>query len=585
MVRGLHGSSASATQAVSAKSSPQEVEFAWGVKIPLRDGTKLNATLYKPKGMKAPLPVIFTLTPYTADTYHERANYFARNGYVFALVDCRGRGNSEGAFEPFANEGHDGYDIVEWLARQSWSNGKIGMWGGSYAGFDQWSTLKEFPPHLGTIVPAASAYPAVDVPGWKNILYRYDLQWLTLTSGLTANNAVFGDIPFWIEKFRDHHLNHRPFRDLDKTVGNTSTVFRTWMDHPAPDQYWDAMVPIPKQYRKIGIPILTITGHYDGDQKGALEFYKRHMRHGSLRAKKQHYLIVGPWDHPGTRTPKREVGGLTFGEASLVDLNQLHKEWYDWTLKNGPRPKFLKKRVSYYVVGAEKWKYADSPEAVSKKKLTFYLDSFGVPTDDVFHSGKLTDKKPETSSPDAFTYDPLDLRPAEAERKEFKNFITDQRYALNLFGNGLVYHSAPFSRDTEVTGFPLLVFWASMDVPDTDFWVLLYEIMPDGTSIALSEDVMRARYRESLTRPKLVKTGEINKYEFNQFFFFSRRISKGSRLRLVIRSPNSILWERNYNSGGVVEEESAKDARTAHIKIFHDTKHPSHLEIPVMQQS
>lgn len=177
----------------------------------MRDGVKLNATVYKPKGMSEPLPVIFTLTPYIADTYHPRAMYFAQNGYVFALVDCRGRGNSEGQFEPMANEGRDGHDVVEWLARQPWANGKVTMWGGSYAGFDQWSTLKEFPPHLATIVPAAAAYMGFDFPFFKNIFYFYNIQWLTDTSGVTPNDKLFEDTPFWIGKFRDQRLKHLPY--------------------------------------------------------------------------------------------------------------------------------------------------------------------------------------------------------------------------------------------------------------------------------------------------------------------------------------------------------------------------------------
>src|SRR6185295_5443832 len=112
-------------------------------------------------GQTDPLPVIFTLTPYIADSYHDRAMFFARNGYVFALVDVRGRGSSEGTFDPFAQEARDGYDVVEWLARQPFGNGKVAMWGGSYAGYDQWATAKELPPHLATIVPAASAHPGV----------------------------------------------------------------------------------------------------------------------------------------------------------------------------------------------------------------------------------------------------------------------------------------------------------------------------------------------------------------------------------------------------------------------------------------
>src|ERR1044072_8745445 len=141
-----------------------EVALTWGVKIPLRDSVKLNATLYKPKGMTTPLPAIFTLTPYIGDSYHSRANYFAKHGYVFALVDVRGRGSSEGTFNPMAQEAKDGYDVVEWLAKQSYCNGKVTMWGGSYAGYNQWAAAKEMPPHLATIVPAAAAHPGIDFP-------------------------------------------------------------------------------------------------------------------------------------------------------------------------------------------------------------------------------------------------------------------------------------------------------------------------------------------------------------------------------------------------------------------------------------
>ena len=395
------------------------IDFSWGAQIPLRDGTRLGATIYRPKGSNARTPVIFTLSPYVADTYHERAAYFARNGYCFALVDCRGRGNSTGNFEPLTNEGHDGYDVVEWLARQSWSNGKVAMWGGSYAGCDQWAALKESPPHLRTIVPAASCYPGVDFPFLQNIWYSYMLQWLTLTSGHVANNAVFADNAFWIEKFREHYLDHRPYRKLDKTVGNTSTVFQEWLKHPVPDAYWNAMVPTSEQYRRINIPILTITGQYDADQPGALEFYKQHMRYGSSFARKQHYLIIGPWDHPGTRTPKREVGGLTFGEASLVDLNKLHRDWYDWTLKSGPKPALLKKRVAYYVTGAEEWKYTNDFEDFSGEKQILYLSSTHARSPSAFNAG-IMHEKPENSPPDEFVNDPLDTRMAEVEKDEVK---------------------------------------------------------------------------------------------------------------------------------------------------------------------
>ena len=146
-----------------------------------------------------------------------------------------------------------------------------------------------------------------------------------------------------------------------------------------------------------------------------------------------------------------------------------------------------------------------------------------------------------------------------------------------------MYHSPAFTEDTEISGFVKLVAWMSIDVPDTDFSVNLYEILPDGKSIQLTRDILRARYRDSWTTEKLAKPGEIDRYEFSGFTFFSRRVSKGSRLRLVLASPNSIYLEKNYNSGGVVEEESGTDARTAHITLYHDRDHPSFLELPLVK--
>jgi hypothetical protein len=561
------------------------VDLIWGVKIPMRDGIHLGATVYRPHDQKEPLPVVFKLTPYVSAPSDEVPFYCARHGYVYVLVESRGRGNSEGEFNPWFQEPHDGYDTVEWLAKQPWSNGKIAMWGGSYTGFDQWMTLREQPPHLLTIFPAVSPRLGVDAPTVHNIFPSYIMQWLTYTSGVTRNSGLFSESSFWIEKFSEMYRQHLSFRSLDKIAGNTTTVFQEWVRHPAVDSYLTRLEISPEQYKQIHIPVLTITGTYDADQQGALAYYKEHMRYGVEDATAQHYLVIGPWDHHGSadKTTK-EVGGLTFGDACLLDLNKLHAEWYDWTLKNGKRPEFLKKRVAYYVMAADQWKYADSLESISNATQTLYLDSERGHANDVTHSGSLSDSQPDKSQPDRYVYDPLDTRPGEQlEQEEIKNYLTDQRFALNLFGNGVVYHTEPFAKDTEISGFVKFTAWIAMDVPDTDFSVTLYEILLDGSSVKLTSDMMRARYRESLSEEKLVKPGEIVPYVFDGFTFFSRKIAKGSRLRLVLDCPNSIYWEKNYNSGGVVADETAKDARTAHITVYHDAAHPSRIELPLVQ--
>jgi putative CocE/NonD family hydrolase len=557
------------------------VDMQWAVKIPMRDGVALNATIYRPRGQKDPLPAVFTLTPYIADSYLERALYFAEHGYVFALVDVRGRGNSAGSFEPFANEPRDGHDVVEWLAQQPWCNGKIAMWGGSYAGYDQWATAKELPPHLATIVPAAAAHPGTDFPFQFNIFTPYDMQWLSFTSGVTGNGNLFGTAKFWGAKARDYYNSHTAFRDYDRLVGNPSAVFQKWLSHPAPDDYYDAMAPTPEQYKRISIPILTITGHYDGDQPGALTYYTRHMQYGAEQAKQNHYLIIGPWDHAGTRTPKPDVGGLKFGAESILDLNNLHREWYDWTMKSGPKPAFLKKRVAYYVVGAETWKYADNLEAIAAEKRTLYLTSSGEASDP-FRSGSLAAKAGGPPA-DHWVYDPLDTRPGAAELDDDPGGLISQRLLMSLFGNGAVYHGEPMPEAVEITGTPRLVVWLSMDVPDTDLEANVYEILPDGGSVFLSGATMRARYRESARQEKPVPPGKPQKYVFDNFTFFSRQVAKGSRLRLLVHCINSIGSEKNYNSGGVVANETGKDARTAHVTLLHDAEHPSVLEIPVVR--
>jgi putative CocE/NonD family hydrolase len=569
-----------------------DYDIRWGVKIPLRDKVELNATLYFPKtpdGSVPKTPTIFTLTPYISDSYHARGAYFASHGYVFALVDVRGRGNSAGEFEPFAQEPRDGHDVVEWLAQQPFCDGKVAMWGGSYAGFDQWATAKEFPAHLATIVPAAAAHPPLDYPSLDNVGETYDVQWFTFTSGKASQQNLFGDSKFWRTKFLDAYKKHIAFSTLDTFVGNPSQNFQRILKHPTSDAYYDAMAPTQDQFKKLSLPILTITGQYDGDELGAMTFYRDHLANASPEARAKHYLIIGPWDHAGTRTPTDEVGGVKFGPGAIVDLNDLHRQWYDWTMKNGAKPQFLKNQVAYYLLapgnsGANgEWKYTDNYANLIANPKTLYLDSKNGDANGVFRSGFLTDKQPNQGA-DEYINDPLDTHRGEevegAEPKD-KTAVVDQSFALCIGKDGLVYHTDPLPKETPLIGCPKVSLWVSIDTPDTDLQADLYEIQPDGTSIALWNDIRRLRYRESLREAKLLKPGEIVKCNFDPGLFVARRLMKGSRLRLVVYSPNSIFWQKNYNSGGVVADETAKDARTAQVKIYHDAQHASAIELPL----
>jgi uncharacterized protein len=563
---------------------PDPVDFQWGVKIPLRDGVKLNATVYRPQGQSEALPCIFTLTPYISQSYHDRGMYFAAHGYVYLTIDVRGRGNSEGDFTPLLQEAKDGHDIVEWLATQNYCNGKVTMWGGSYAGYDQWATAKEFPPHLTTIVPVASPFVGVDFPRRNNIAYPYDMQWLTFTSGHAGQDKIFNDGAFWIAKFKELYLGHRAFKQLDSIIGNPSPIFQSWVAHPFVDAYWDSFNPTAEQFAKIDLPILTISGQYDGDQPGALTFYRQHMLHGSAHATAQHYLIIGPWDHPGTRTPQAEVGGLKFGAASLLDMNKLHKEWYDWTMKSGTKPTFLKDRVAFYVAGngAEDWRYADSLDAVTAESRPLYLASSEGHANEIFQAGTLNPTKSSANSkPDHYVYDPMDTSSAKVDAVEVPNSLTDQRWILQQSGKVLIYHTAAFENDVDIAGFFKLSAWLALDQPDTDIHVSLFEIQPDGTNVFLSDDMLRARYRGGDRTPKPVPKDAIEHYEFDRFTFVARRIQAGSRLRMVISPMNSLESEKNYNSGGVVDAETGKDAHTVTVSLYHDAGHPSALLVPI----
>jgi uncharacterized protein len=561
------------------------IELQYAIKIPLRDGVRLNAVVYMPRGQLAPTPAVFLLTPYGCDTYHERGVYFAVRGVPFVIVDSRGRGNSEGTFRPFIQEAQDGYDVVEWLARQSYCDGRVGMWGGSYNGYVQWAAAKEFPPHLATIVPAAAPHMGTDVPMRCNILQPYMLQWLTLTCGRIYQPQIFGDSALWCTLYRRWHKSGRPFRELSAVAGIPSDTLQEWIAHPRPDTYWDAHNPTTAQYGHINIPILTITGVYDDDQPGALTHYREHLRNSPSSASAQHYLIIGPWDHFGTRTPKQEFGGLKFGPASLLDLPKLHLEWYAWTMQNGPKPTFLRKQVAYYMMGAERWRYADTLEDITSHHRSLFLDSRGN-ADDVFSAGSLSSAMGE-GGPDVYSYDPRDTDGLEvdAEAQADGSSLVYQDVLLALRGKALIYHSAPFSEDTEIGGFFELVAWISVDCPDTDIYVSVHEVCLDGESIQLSTDAIRSRYREGLRNPKLICTESPLRYDFRTFTFVSRRIRRGHRLRLVISPVGRLIQapfsERNFNGGGVVAEESINDARRVTVRLFHDSVHQSALSMPL----
>ncbi|CAM1359851.1 CocE/NonD family hydrolase [Tenacibaculum xiamenense] len=561
-----------------------DVKISFHQKIKMSDGVHLSSNIYKPFDITKKYPVILVITPYISDENHSRGLFFATNGYVFITVDCRGRGNSEGNFVPFENDGKDGFDIVNWIAKQEWCDGNVGMFGGSYRGMNQWLTLKHFPKNLKSIIPIASVGPGRDFPKYNNIFYPYCIRWLTFTSGKTNNHKIFGD-SYWSNKFEKLYKDGVPFNKLDSLIGLPNKTYQKWLSHPSHDAYWKQFYLTPEENKRINIPILSITGHFDGDQPGALLYYEGHMDEGNAQAKENHYLIIGPWSHGGTRRPKSELGGFKFGKNAVIDMNELYLNWFDWTLKEKEKPKLLKDRVMYYEMGSNEWRYASKLEAVSSEKKSLYLNSLNTTAKDVFNSGDLKEQPlEEDNTPDIIVDNPKLNRGLNNPT----NTIRDNEYYLSQGvvndSEVLIYHSEPLKEDITINGKIALEAYISMDVENVDLKFHAYEITKGNKSLFLQSDYVRASYREGLSSPKKVKKNEVLKYVFNGENFFSRVLKKGSRIRLVFSFIDSPYTQRNFNYWESPSYQTIDKAKKATIKLYHNKKYPSRIILPVKKQ-
>jgi uncharacterized protein len=550
-----------------AAKEPVNFRIEWGQKLKMRDGVELNATVYAPTNPKGKLPAILNITVYGADGRSDVCSYFASNNFVCVAVDARGRGNSGGTFVPWTTDAKDGYDTVEAVAKLPAVDGRVVMWGGSYSGFNQWATASERPPSLKAIAPVASVFPSYDYPNGANVPFYYDMIWLSYTSGRTDNARLFGHSDYWTSVFHRHHMDMAAFKDLDKYSGNTSTAFQDWVANPTLNAYWDAFTPTAAQYAAIDIPVLQITGTYDGDQGGAMNYYRQFNANASPAAKAKQNMIIGPWDHAGTRIPKPEFGGIKVGPNSVMDLRALHVEWYNWVLRDGKKPAFLDAPVKWYEFGTDTWHSAPSIDQVHKSIQTFYLNSGSTGSASVFQSGSIATTKPKDAKTDSYVSDPTDKKYAHLILDPNDNTITDQRDQTLINGDGLVYHSAVFSEDVTFAGWPRFEADLAMTTKDADILVRLYEVLPDGSVMLLSQDILRARYRNSFRKAELMTSGKFETLKFERFTWFSRKISKGSRLRLIINSPNGASYQKNFQGGGVVANETGKDAKVSTISL------------------
>jgi putative CocE/NonD family hydrolase len=546
-------------------------------RIPMPDGAAVSARVYLPSDGAGSHAVILSMTPYGKDSMHEHAKDFAHNGFAVVAVDCRGRGDSDGNFWPYSQEGADGEYLVQWISAQQWCDGNIVMSGGSYSGMSQWWTAARRPRGLRSIVPIAASFLGVDNPSRGGIYTSYTLRWFMLVSARSAQFELYWDRHYWFEIYARRYFEHLPFADLASIAGVQCAPFVDLVEHADDEAYWNTINVSTEQFEALDIPILTIGGLFDGALYGDLAFYDRHL---SARRESEcdHYLLIGPWDHQGTRSPRREVGGLTFPDRALIDIQGLHVAWYRWTLGRGPCPSLLRDRFVYYVVGLNEWRYAKSLDAATVGVVNLYLSASGKVEP---NSARLSNVPTPASPTLTYRYDPLDTRAGELYRPRTSNdpYLRDQVEALNLLGNGLAYESDPLEEEIVLTGRPTLRLYISFDVPDTDFAAFLYCVDPHGQSLLLGEDYLRARYRVAAEHDAQEQNGPLS-YDL-EFMFCSIFVERYSRFRLIVKCPNSPMMQKNYNSGGDVMYETAKDARTALVTLHHASPYESILRLPL----
>ena len=562
--------------------------------IPMRDGVQLEAWIFKPSHLKAKAAAVLTLTQYDIDD-GRRGNVaaYTRRGYVFVQVYVRGRGRSGGVKSDNLGlqVGRDGYDVVEWIAAQPWSDGHVVMFGGSFVGMTQWRTAAQHPPHLAAIAPYVPIFPGWDVPNTNGIPQAWSAVILGYTSGRSLNTGFIANQSYWAGKMLEQYAAYRPFRELDDAIGIAQddwwmtddrgqklSFMKMWLDHVGDESFNLAAEPKAQDYARMDFPVLTATGYFDDDQPGALRYYRGHVNDAPAAAVSQGYLVIGPWDHGGTQKPTKEIEGLAIPDAAVVDMDALHADWYDWVLGRGPKPAFLHDRVAYFMMGADEWRYAKTLEAASSGKvLNLYLSAPEGPRD-LFHSGSLSQSPTGQEPPAMVVDDPHELPELEvakyAENEDLKSqFRGFQKRAIS-------FHSEPFERDTELAGQMCLKLLVEADAPDFDLWTQVLMVLPDGSTLRLGEDIRRARFRNSAFKEELLKPNQIVEIPF-EFYWMARRIPAGARLRLTIAPLNSPNFQKNYNSGGRIGYEKPEDIRVAHIKVFHDAEHASQLILPL----
>ncbi len=542
--------------------------------VPMRDGAQLHTCVGFPEG-EGPFPVVLFRTRNVSlnSVKSERARRFMKAGYAYAQQSIRGHGKSKGGS---GSSEYDGFDTLEWLAAQRWSNGSIGMVGSSQLGEYQ----------LRTALQGHRAHRAMcpQVPSYGSSNHRYGGSFMFPRTFI--NNARVGMKDYSQYDWMPHLFKLPVISMIDDTGLEVSearkAAFRrdiaAFFDQPAGSIFTD-----PKhfeQFQKLSTPNLMVTGWYDHCAVGAFEFYRDTMEHGTAEQRQNTHLIIGPWDHDSNPD---KIPDYDFGDAANRDHQAGEIAFFDRHLKGdlsvGPLPP-----VRLFVMGRNQWRDDTCwpPKRAVETKL--YLHSDGD-VRGAWVRGRLSPVPPGDEPADRFTYDPSNPVPSwggancgPSRALPMRRGPRDQH--LTLYREDvLAYYSEPLEEPLEVTGLLKMVLFAASSAKDTDFTAKLMDVAPNGSVRLLSDGVIRARFRNGVDRPELLTPGEAVRYEID-LWHTSNEFQPGHRIALAISSSNFPRLSRNLNTGG----DNARDADfiSADQTIFHDSMRPSHLILPVI---
>lgn len=541
-----------ASFAQEAKSSDSIYHIQDSILIPTKSGKDISATIVRKQTNTEPLPVVLFYT-----TYHqgERDIIFgklsANRDYIGIVAYARGIRTDIEHYAPYENEQADIYDIIDWISKQTWCNGKVGMYGGSYTGFSQWSTVKNIHPALKTIVPQVAVMPGYDTPMENNVQMNLGLYWPN--DNIYKKEPIRRSLPFeWFE-------NGIAFKNLDSLAGYKSPVFQKWLSHSDYDNYWQSMVPGPDEYEKINIPVLTTTGYYDDSQIGAIQYFKLHNKYNKNA---NHYFVIGPYDHWGGQSKAaKNLMGYEIDSVANVSMRELAYDWLDYILKSKPKPQLLKDKVNYQVMGTNEWRHVPDLQTLSNHKLRFYLDN-----------KTLTSNKPKKKG---FEIQTVDFKDRETQNNYFTPEIVFDTLDAS---NGLTFQSKPFKRDFTLNGSFTGNLFTTINKKDMDVSLALYELMPNGKYFFLTRYVGRASYAKENTNRQLLQPHKKESIPIDNTRFVSKKISKGSRLVILLNINKHPFEIINYGSGKEPTDETIEDAgETLQIKWHNE----SYIEIPI----